>query len=292
MAVSTAGIVARQRFGAALKEARLNAPGGPVKQIEVAHALGRRTVDRVSRLERGATWPEPKELKTLLRVFKADTETRVRLETMLAEGRAITGAWWTEFQEEFPETLIEFVAYEDSATHLITCAGNNLPGLLQTEEYGRTLAAAVTKTRKGALLVDRAIELRRARRGLFEKQNPPMVEAIIGEAALRQLIGGREVMSAQLDSLIEDVEKNRVTLRMVPFDSNIAIAYMFHIIEFGVAHENPVAAFDAMNGMSFKKDMREIRGLKVLVESLREMALTPVDTLEFIKTVKKELARD
>jgi len=292
VAVSTAGIVARQRFGAALKEARLNAPGGPVKQIEVAHALGRRTVDRVSRLERGATWPEPRELKTLLRLFKADTETRVRLETMLAEGRAITGAWWTEFQEEFPDSLIEFVAYEDSATQIVTCAGNVIPGLLQTAEYGRTLTSAVTKTRKGGLLVDRSIELRRARRQLFEKRNPPSVEMILGEAALRQMIGGRDVMLAQFDSLITDVEQNQVTLRMVPFDANIAIAYMFHVIEFGGAHEKPVVAFDAMSGMSYRKDIKEIRGLKVLVESLRELSFSPADTLEQIKAMKKELLRD
>nr|WP_055723734.1 Scr1 family TA system antitoxin-like transcriptional regulator [Streptomyces niveiscabiei] len=147
----------------------------------------------------GPFWPEPKELKTLLRVFQADTETRVRLETMLEEGRAISGAWWTEYQDEFAESLIEFIAYEDTASHIATCAANVIPGLLQTADYGRALTSASSSLTVAALRVERAIEVRQARRGVFDKPALPTVEAIVGEAALRQRIGGKDVMRLRRD---------------------------------------------------------------------------------------------
>ncbi|MGJ5891024.1 Scr1 family TA system antitoxin-like transcriptional regulator [Streptomyces niveiscabiei] len=118
---------------------------------------------------------------------------------MLEEGRAISGAWWTEYQDEFAESLIEFIAYEDTASHIATCAANVIPGLLQTADYGRALTSASSSLTVAALRVERAIEVRQARRGVFDKPALPTVEAIVGEAALRQRIGGKDVMRLRRD---------------------------------------------------------------------------------------------
>ncbi|MET8828948.1 helix-turn-helix transcriptional regulator [Streptomyces sp. NPDC004610] len=289
MAASTAGMVARQRFGAALKQARLQAPT-PIKQIEAARKIGRKTVDRVSRFERGEAWPEPKELKALCALYGADDATRARLEMMLTEGRAIAHAWWAEFEGEFPESLTEFIAYEDSASAITTCVSNVVPGILQSEDYGRALTSYNARSTMAPNLVERSVQLRRLRRGVFDKPNPLTVEAIVGEAAIRQRIGGSEVMLRQLDALVEDVTQRDVTVRVIPFEAQSTLTYTFHILDFDGAGDRPIAAFDAMTGMSFKKDKKEVLGLKEFVKSLRELALSPEDSLTRIKSARKDFA--
>jgi hypothetical protein len=295
VAVNTAGMVARQRFGQELKLVREQArapEGGRVKQIDAARALGRKTVDRVSRLERGIDWPEVKELEVLLKLYHADLETSTRLRTMYTEGQAIAKAWWTEFEEDFPESLIQFVAYEDSAPKITTCAANVIPGVLQTPSYGRALSSSLGKSIATPNDVERSVELRINRRRIFDKQNPPAVEAIIGEAALRQQVGGPAVMLAQLDSLVEDATQRGVDFRVIPFSATATLTYTFHVFEFSGEAERPLAAFDAMTGISFRKDPKDVRGLRGFVESLRDLSRTPLDSLEEIRTIRKEMSSD
>ncbi|MBT2491683.1 helix-turn-helix transcriptional regulator [Streptomyces sp. ISL-96] len=294
MAVNTAAMIARTRFGAELKRVRLatRVNGEKVQQIHVARAMGLSRYDRYSRMERGETWPNDAEWLAIHTYLRMDLETRVRLETMRREGMSIASAWWTEFDNEFHESLIEFVAYEDSAQKITTCAGNIVPGLLQTTEYGRTVTSLLAKSTMSPHLVERSVELRANRRRAFGKPNPPITEAIIGEAALRQKVGGAAVMVRQLDSLVLDATQGHVTFRVIPFEAGATLTYMFHLFEFGGANENPIAAFDAMTGMSFWRNPKEVRGIRGLVDSLKSLALPPLDSLEKIRAIRKEMSRD
>ncbi|MFE2539025.1 DUF5753 domain-containing protein [Actinacidiphila glaucinigra] len=295
MSVSTAGIVARQRFGLALKDVRTaarNADGGPIMQTDAAKAIKRRTIDRVSRMERGAAWPEPAELAALLKLYGADVETRVRLETMLREGTAISSAWWQAYEDDFHESLLEFVAYEDAAAEIITCAGAVVPGLLQTTEYAHAITAHLAKQTVTTHLVERSVDLRAMRRRVLDRDNRPAVEAIIGEAALRQQVGGRTVMVAQLDALLDDAAQRGVTFRVSPFEAGATTTYLLHLFTFGGGDELPIAAFDAVTGMSFRKTAKEVRGVKGFIDACRELALSGEDSLEMIRTIRKEMSRD
>ncbi|MFJ4739099.1 DUF5753 domain-containing protein [Streptomyces sp. NPDC088775] len=294
MAINTAAMIARTRFGEALKAVRLAARlnGQPVQQIHVARALGYKSYHRVSRMGRGETWPRDVEWEKLHKFLEMDLETRVRLETMRSEGMSIAGAWWTEFQEEFAESLIEFIAYEDAAARITTCAGNLVPGLLQTPEYGLAVTRHLGQNEMSRPLMQRSVELRVNRRRVFDKATPPVVEAIIGEGALRQHVGGIDVMLRQLDALISDATERGVLFRVVPFEANATLTYMFHLFEFGGTDERPIAAFDAMSGMTFWKARKDVQGIRGLVDSLKELARPPLESLEMIRSMRKELSRD
>ncbi|WP_125936392.1 helix-turn-helix transcriptional regulator [Streptomyces sp. WAC 06738] len=294
MAVNLANMAARERFGQELKRVRLAArlDGKPVGQKQVAQALGYKQYHRYSRIERGETWPNDHEWEIICNLLGMDEVTRVRLSTKREEGMAIGSAWWTEFQDEFPASLIEFISYEDLARSVTTCAANLVPGLLQTADYGRAVISQLSKTTTTEHLVERSVELRMKRRGVFEKPNPPAVEAIIGEAALHQRVGGTDVMAEQLGQLIEDMTQRNVTVRVIPFHASSTLSYFFHLFEFSGTSEDPIAAFDGVTGMSFEKRAREIRGIRSLLDSARDLALPPADSLEIIRALKKELSRD
>lgn len=293
MALNTAAMAARKRFGQALQEVRKAAhlpSGEPVQQSDVAHALGYTSYHRVSRMERGETWPNKDEWKILVKLLAMDLAVRVRLETMRTEGMSIADAWWTAYDGEFPESLLQFVAYEDAAQRITTCAVNVLPALLQTRSYAR----AITKSVAGSVLapdaVERSVELRRSRRGIFDKPNPPQVEFIFSEAALHQHVGGTGVMLEQLDSLIEDDANCKISIRVVPFTAEAASMYMLHLLEFGEADEKPITAFDSMTGMTFQKRPREVRENQHYIEAVLNLALSPLESMAMIKEIRKEMS--
>ncbi len=293
MALNTAAMAARKRFGQALQEARKTArlpDGAPVQQIDIAKALGYKSYHRVSQMERGLTWPKDKEWKILVTFLSMDLATRVRLETMRSEGMSIADAWWTAFDGEFAESLLQFIAYEDAAQRITTCAANVLPSLLQTEDYARSLTAGVAGSVMTPDTVERSVELRRNRRGIFTKPSPPVVEFIFSEAALHQEAGGKEVMLKQLDSLIEDASFRTVSLCVVPFTAAATSMYMVHLLEFGGADEKPITAFDSMTGMTFQTRPKEIRENRYYIEAMRKLAQSPLESIAMIKKIKKELS--
>ncbi|WP_329271895.1 helix-turn-helix domain-containing protein [Streptomyces sp. NBC_01451] len=292
MSVNTSAVAVGRKFGEALKEARLAArrsDGRPVRQLDVAQALKRGTRDRYSRLERGRAFPEPEEWEIIRSVLAMDEATRARLEALMEAGREIADSWWRDFEEEFPESLLQFVAFEDAAERVTTCAVNVLPSLLQTANYARFLTSRVAGSVLTADAVERSVELRRNRRRIFAKPNPPVVEFIFSEAALRQAVGGKDVMLEQLDSLIEDGALRNVSLRVVPFTAVAPSAYMVHLLEFG-GDEKPITAFDSMTGMSFQKRPREVRENRYYVEAMRNLALPHLETIAVIKRIKKEMS--
>ncbi|MFF5673396.1 helix-turn-helix domain-containing protein [Streptomyces hygroscopicus] len=290
MAVSTAGMVARRRFGDALKEVRVKArtaSGERIKQSDAARAIKRDTIDRVSRFERGAAWPELEELTALLQLYGADVETRVRLETMLREGQAVGSAWWQEYQDDFPESLIQFIAYEDAAHQITTCAVNVLPALLQTENYARSFTTAVAGSMMPPDLVERSVTLRRRRRGIFDEPNVTPVEFIVSEAALHQQVGGPEVMAEQLVSLLDDMKTRPVTLRVVPFGAVAMPTHMVHLLEFAGADEEPTTAFDSQSGMTFQSRPKQVRETQHYIEAMRTLSLSVEETIKLIQSIIK-----
>ncbi|MFF9073879.1 helix-turn-helix domain-containing protein [Streptomyces sp. NPDC014735] len=293
MSVNTSAVAVGRKFGEALKAARLATPGGngrPLRQKDVADAMARGTRDRYSRLERGRAFPDAEEWKIIRSVLKMDAATQARLEALIEAGKEIADYWWREFEDEFPESLLQFVAFEDAAQRITTCAPNILPSLLQTPGYARSLTSRVAGSVLTSYAVERSVELRRKRRGVFSKPNPPIVEFLFSEAALRQVVGGKEVMLKQLDSLIEDGAARNISLRVIPFAAVAPSPYMVHLLEFGGPDDLPISAFDSMTGMSFQKRPRDIRENRYYIEAMKNLALSHLETAEMINEIRKEMS--
>ncbi|MCX2731849.1 Scr1 family TA system antitoxin-like transcriptional regulator [Saccharopolyspora sp. NFXS83] len=56
--------------------------------------------------------------------------------------------------------------------------------------------------------VDARVEFRLQRRELLTRQNPPWMWFVIGEAAIRGPLGGRDVLHQQLPHLVDMIERN------------------------------------------------------------------------------------
>jgi hypothetical protein len=292
--VNLAAAAARTRFGKALRAAREASAGTGkrVQQIDVARALKHKSYNRYSRLERGLSWPTDAEWPIICRALRMDDVTKAALSAMRSEGMAITEAWWGAFVEIVPESVIKYVAHEDAAASMVTCAGNVLPGILQIRGYAGALVLTFSGTVMTPYAADRSATMRSQRRKIFDKDPAPQVEAIFSEGALHQVVGGVEVMLKQLDALIADAQAGRVRFRIVPFTAPATLTYMFTLLEFSGEGEGPVVAFDQMTGMDFKDKPGEIREIRAYVDALRNVALDEVSSLELMMRRRTEIARD
>ncbi|MFD7526373.1 DUF5753 domain-containing protein [Streptomyces sp. NPDC059849] len=76
-----------------------------------------------------------------------------------------------------------------------------IPGPAQTESYARAVVRGVlpTASRKE---VEQRVQARVERQALLTKEDPLQLWAIVDEAAVRRLVGGREVMRTQARHLL------------------------------------------------------------------------------------------
>lgn len=294
MGVNLAAAAARTRFGKALRAAREASAGSgkKVQQIDLARALKHKSYNRYSRLERGLSWPTDAEWPVICQTLRMDDVTKATLSAMRSEGMAITDAWWDQFVDTVPESVIKFVAHEDAAASMTTAAGNVVPGLLQTRGYAQSLVLTFSGSVMTPHAADRSATMRSQRRKIFDKDPAPQVEAIFSEGALHQVVGGAEVMLEQLDSLIGDAQAGRVRFRIIPFSAPATLTYMFTLLDFSGEGESSVVAFDQMTGMDFKDKPGEIREIRAYVDALRGVAMDDVSSLEAMMRKRKEIARD
>ena len=95
-----------------------------------------------------------------------------------------------------------------------------VPGLLQTEDYARTVIRQFTADAKDEH-INAQVELRMKRQELLDRADPPLLFYILDEAVTRRLVGGKDVMRRQLRLLVELAARPHVTVEVVPFSAGV-----------------------------------------------------------------------
>lgn len=135
------------------------------------------------------------------------SQARKRLELLaLARKTGQTGLWQREgsFESKFATLKI----LESRATALVSFEPSMIPGLLQTMPYAEACIREVSMVEDRAAIDERVIG-RVHRQAVLRGTGAPSLVSIIGEAALRCLIGSRQVLRDQLRYLVEVAQPER-----------------------------------------------------------------------------------
>ncbi|MGC2999972.1 helix-turn-helix domain-containing protein [Streptomyces sp. G35A] len=126
--------------------------------------------------------------------------------------------WWQRFHDVLPEWFSLYVSLEGAARIIRSYEPHFVPGLLQTEEYARSVLEAGTIGNAGPEAVERHVSLRMERQRLLERRDPPHLWVIMDETVLRRPVGAAgRVMRDQLDKLLEWSARDRITLQVTEF---------------------------------------------------------------------------
>lgn len=194
-------------LGARLREKR-EAAG--LKLVAAAGLIKRRP-STLSRWETGDRLPHLADLFYALEVYGVRGAERDALMHIAQEAHE---------QRESPDIVSTAVADYDwllrSAHKLEYFWDTALPGLLQTADYAREILKAWDPA-AGRERTERTLAARIARQERLTGEDALEVCAILGEGALRAVVGGREAMRAQLRHLLDCAALPTVELRVVPF---------------------------------------------------------------------------
>ncbi|MQA96346.1 MAG: helix-turn-helix domain-containing protein [Streptosporangiales bacterium] len=175
----------------------------------------RSSESKISRMELGRVGFKERDVADLLVLYGVVDESR-RTELFELARSANEPGWWQKYQDVVPHWFQNYVGLEESASLIRTFEVQFIPGLLQTPDYAR---AVVRRGHPDATPeeLDRRVELRMLRQERMRREEGPRLWAVIDEAALRRPIGGRDVMRAQLEHLLDSSKNPQVTIQVMPF---------------------------------------------------------------------------
>jgi transcriptional regulator with XRE-family HTH domain len=205
--------VRRRLLGSALREYR----EGLGYNLDEAARILECDRSKISRIETGQRGIRAKELRELLTEYGVAATEQEGLLAIAHRGRE--SGWWLDYRDVLSEAAQDYVIMEIAATEIRSYEPNRVPDLLQTPEYARAVADAdanYTRDEQRA----HAVEVTLSRQRVVLGDRDPALEFVVTEGALRQAVGGPEVMEAQL-ALLADLSRThpRASLRILPFEA-------------------------------------------------------------------------
>src|SRR5262249_14913349 len=109
----------------------------------------------------------------------------------------------------------------------------------------------------------------------------------LDEAVLRREIGGPDVLRRQMLRLIEMSERPTITIQVLPFSvgAHPALNGSFILLEFANGADQPLAYSEGITGGVFRNKTENIRHYRLSFEALRELSLSPEESLEAVAAV-------
>ncbi|PSK86236.1 helix-turn-helix protein [Murinocardiopsis flavida] len=207
----TTPTVNRWQLARTLKNLRGNTP-----PADVAKAL-KTTVSTVHRWEtsgEGGSVPSPGALDRLLDLYRVPPSEAERITALRRNARK--NAWWNPYRVE--RTYGMFVDLESAATSIETYESTLIAGLAQTQDYARAVIRATNIDGDDAD-VDQEVTVRLARQQAWSESDGARLGIVLGEAAVRQCVGGSAVMRKQLEHLAEFSHHPKVELQVLPYSA-------------------------------------------------------------------------
>ncbi|MGH3921229.1 MAG: helix-turn-helix domain-containing protein [Pseudonocardiaceae bacterium] len=205
--------ILRRRLRSELRKARDTAG---MTQRDVAVAMDW-SQSKLIRIESGAVNISTNDLRALLGHYGMESN---RIDTLVDVARAAREPTpWSIYKDVATLEYIAFLGYESSASIIRNFEPLLVPGLLQTEEYARTVINVLEA--HNPLKIDPLVDLRIERQELLVHEPVTNLYFIMDEAVIRRVIGGRDVMRRQLRHLQKLTEYPNLTIRVVPFEAGM-----------------------------------------------------------------------
>jgi hypothetical protein len=126
---------------------------------------------------------------------------------------------WSDFKDIYQPASLSFFGLEAAASLILDYNALLVPGLLQTEEYARELLSKIFGY--SADEIDRRWDARSRRQGLHERPTPPEMLYLLDEAVVRRSTAIPGVMRRQLEYLVEMNDRDRISIRVIPFGAGV-----------------------------------------------------------------------
>lgn len=250
---------------------------------------------RVSRL---VNCRVPPNLDEVMRVLGHFDVSPVRWQQIMAIARdAQERGWWERHARQMGLRQALYADLECGAAQISEYQLTFLPGLLQIPSFTQARIHADRSIYQATFDEERMLEARGIRQLLLQQPGGPAYEVVIDEVAVRRLAAPVRVVAAQLDHLVElGHHQERVSIRVLrtsaPIDGHAVPRSAFSIYRYPDTGDPVVVAVDTATSDLVLTDPGEVTPYVTLYSRLRDAALPPSDSLDFLAELAEGLPHE
>lgn len=197
--------------------------------------------------------------------------------------------WWHRYRDALPSWFSGYVSLEEAASLIRAYEPHYIPGLLQTEDYARSVLRRGVHDQ--AEEVERRVALRMQRQKLLTGTEPPELWVVMDETVLRRPMVPREVLRAQVDRLIDLLDLPNVKLQIMPFEicAHEGMYGPFHIFRFPHEEISDVAYVENLVGAVYLDEYDDVTNFQAALDRMCTQALPVQRAGGFLTGIRKEL---
>ncbi len=242
----------------------------------------------LNRMENAQVITRAHEVKYIIMMYEVtDKARRDALLGLASSGRSKD--WVKRYGALSPDsTVADLVLLEQDSSAIRACHPFGIPGLLQTADYARAVKGSIRLD--PARDLDQAVAFRMARKEVLSRPVPVRFDAVIGEAALRQRMGGVGTLRDQLRYLLEASRPENVTVRVLPYEAARHPGFdgPFTMLDVEAGHFT-VVVIDGLARSVYLEDNADVERYRVAFAELCALALSAADSRRLIERVLGEL---
>ncbi|GGN94403.1 transcriptional regulator [Actinoplanes lobatus] len=286
---SAGSTVPRRQLGRYLRSLREGAQPKKIT-IEAAAAHLECSTQKIWRIEKGESPVRAVDVKALCERYGATAEMTEALIGLSRETKA--KGWWASYGDAVPEWFDLYIGLEAAASHIQKYEPALIPGLLQGAAYMEAVLRAGPNLSEAEL--ERRIKIRQERQGLLSRHfpEPPNLEVIVAESALRAELETAGAMHQQFWHLLKANELAHVSVRVLPTSAGphrASVSGAFTILQFptvnGERGEPPTVYSESLTGALYLDRPRELEAYRQAWAALSAVALNEGDSDDMIKRI-------
>lgn len=277
-------------LGSALRRAREEVFDGKERRGSLRRLAAQLGIQHttLSQWETGKRIPKPEDVARVLTALNVTGERYQRVMDIARHARDPN--WLTVGIPGVSSALAGVMECERICMSMTYWSPMLISGLLQTGDYARALMAGSGPPSE----ISTRVTLRMGRRETLTRKNAPTFLALIGEQALRQNIGGPEVMANQLRFALKCAEQANVTVQVVPIGNGLhdGLSGPFELYQF--ADMPPMVLLEHYRSslfLSHDSGTDDVMAFVGAAENIRQAALSVEDSATLIIEVAQELEK-
>ena len=275
----------QRRLARTLRELRTAAG---LTHADAAKVLGS-AESKVGRIENAQSGIRLPDLRALMDSYNVtDPTERAAIEKLSREARQ--KGWWSRYVNVVDPAYAAYAAVEWDASELYNVEPNLVPGLLQIPEYTEALIQLQVPEATPDH-VEAQVSVRRERKSILTRNSPLQLWVIIAENILYHQIGSREVMRAQLESLVSDSKKQNIELQILPREDpmNACLFGPFVIMSFPTSAETDVVYTESPTSTLYYEEAADVETYTTLFRRLNMAAANVSKSRALIQNALHEM---
>jgi len=278
--------VGRRRLRTALRRAR---EAASITQEQVAMSMDW-SLSKLIRIESGAVSVSTNDVKALLSLYMVTDQALI--DELVGIARvARRRTWWSSIRDAVPSPYASYIGLEAEASELCYFQPINVPGLLQTESYARSIMPVDGPDQVEPDQADKRVAIRLTRqREVLGRERPPEIRTVLDEAVLRRVTGSPEVMHEQLLHLVALGNSPNITIQVLPFTAgNNTVNGPFILLRYSDPADTDIVYVESALFEDLVDRPDNVGPYQYAFKSLCADSLDPAESLDFIAKVADEL---